>query len=377
MVSVIVPVYKSEKTLERCVDSLLRQDYEDVEILLIVDGPPDGSGILAEKLAGKDDRIRVINQKNQGVSKARNRGIAEARGAYIRFLDSDDYVSEDSISSMLTYMEETGCDMVIAGYDHLYFGDTIQKLPHMQGTLQIGSDTGINIGSASDIKTGGDTGIKTGIKIGSDTGINTGSDTEQIKRLYADGFLNMPWNKLYRRDRISEGFPTDRSLGEDLLFNLNYIRGIRSIGVLQHAVCEYIQDDRGTTLSTRKRGDRIQTALSLYEETTFFFKQLCPNETSFPFLDTKLVTTFLDEVEELGFSGLDKKEKKETIVQYADALRSFLSGMDRQRERKLRPKKPDYAVIYFFLKRNQIAMTQWLVRLRTGIVRMVRKGRRT
>ena len=67
MVSVIVPVYKSEKTLERCVDSLLRQDYEDVEILLIVDGPPDGSGILAEKLAGKDDRIRVINQKNQGV----------------------------------------------------------------------------------------------------------------------------------------------------------------------------------------------------------------------------------------------------------------------------------------------------------------------
>ena len=71
MVSVIVPVYKSEQTLERCVNSLLMQDYDDIEILLIVDGPPDGSGILADKLAKTDDRIRVINQTNQGVSESR------------------------------------------------------------------------------------------------------------------------------------------------------------------------------------------------------------------------------------------------------------------------------------------------------------------
>ena len=67
MISVIVPVYKSEKTLQRCVDSLLAQTYKDFEILLVVDGPPDNSGVLCEKLAKTDSRIRVINQENQGI----------------------------------------------------------------------------------------------------------------------------------------------------------------------------------------------------------------------------------------------------------------------------------------------------------------------
>ena len=95
MISVVVPVYKSEKTLEKCVNSLCAQTDRDLEILLVVDGPPDGSGILADELAKKDERIRVINQVNQGVSRARNRGIKEAKGEYIRFVDSDDYVDEE------------------------------------------------------------------------------------------------------------------------------------------------------------------------------------------------------------------------------------------------------------------------------------------
>ena len=113
MISVVVPVYKSEKTLEKCVNSLCAQTDGDLEILLIVDGPPDGSGILADELAKKDKRIRVINQENQGVSKARNRGIKEAKGEYIRFVDSDDYVDEDSNEILLSAMKEQDVDMVI------------------------------------------------------------------------------------------------------------------------------------------------------------------------------------------------------------------------------------------------------------------------
>ena len=80
MISVIVPVYRSEKTLQRCVESLLNQTEQDFEILLIVDGPPDNSGVLCKELQKTDSRIRVIEQDNSGVSRARNRGIAEARG---------------------------------------------------------------------------------------------------------------------------------------------------------------------------------------------------------------------------------------------------------------------------------------------------------
>lgn len=337
MVSVIVPVYKSEQTLERCVRSLLTQDYEDIEILLIVDGPPDGSGILADRLAETDARIRVIHQSNQGVSKARNQGIREAKGEYIRFLDSDDFVEQHSISPLVERMEQDGSDMVIAGYHHLYFGDTIEKVPVCEGTYTV-REAG-----------------------------------EELSELYRGGFLNMPWNKLFRRDRMTQEFPTDRTLGEDLLFNLQYISSCEKISVIRTCVCEYIQDDRGTTLSTKKRDDKIETALYLYQKSKAFFEALGMTKAEeLSFLDTKVITTFLDEVEMTGFAEADRKEKRQMIESYSRATREFLE----QGEPKIiAPDKLDYKIIYFFLKRNRIAVTMLLVSLRTFVVKMVRKGR--
>ncbi len=337
MVSVIVPVYKSEQTLERCVNSLLAQDYEDIEILLIVDGPPDGSGILADKLAQTDGRIRVINQVNQGVSKARNRGISEAKGEYIRFLDSDDFVEEHSISPLVEALERDGSDLVIAGFHHLYFGDKIEKIPGVTGTYELSEAA------------------------------------EELRALYVGGFLNMPWNKLFRTDKIKAQFPTDRTLGEDLLFNMQYILGAKKISVIGDCVCEYIQDDRGTTLSTKKRDDKIETALYLCQKSKEFFGALgmnSPQELSF--LDTKVITTFLDEVEMTGFADADRREKRRMVQSYADATREFLAQGE---DKVIRPDKLDYKIIYFFLKRNQIKMTMCMVTLRTWVVKLVRRGR--
>ena len=337
MVSVIVPVYKSEKTLGRCVQSLLAQDYEDIEILLIVDGPPDGSGILADKLAETDPRIRVINQINQGVSKARNRGISEAKGEYIRFLDSDDFVEVHSISPMVEAMERDGSDLVISGFHHLYFGDKIKKVPDVTGVYEVSSAK------------------------------------EELRCLYVGGFLNMPWNKLFRTEKIKGGFPTDRTLGEDLLFNLQYMLGAEKISVTDHCVCEYIQDDRGTTLSTKKRNDKVETALYLYEKSKDFFRKIgmsTPHD--FSFLDTKVITTFLDEVELIGFADSTRKEKRAMVKSYADATRAFLAQGEKK---EICPDKLDYKMIYFFLKRNAISVTMCLVTLRTWIVKLVRKGR--
>jgi glycosyltransferase involved in cell wall biosynthesis len=337
MVSVIVPVYKSEQTLERCVNSLLQQDYEDIEILLIVDGPPDGSGILADKLAQTDKRIRVINQVNQGVSKARNRGITEAKGEYIRFLDSDDFVEEHSISPMVEALERDGSDLVIAGFHHLYFGDKIEKVPDVSGTFLLAESA------------------------------------EEMKKLYEGGFLNMPWNKLFRARKMTAQFPTDRTLGEDLLFNMQYILSAEKVSVISDCVCEYIQDDRGTTLSTKKRDDKVETALYLCEKSKEFFKALgMESGEQMSFLDTKVITTFLDEVELTGFAKAGHKEKRQTVQSYADATRDFLAQGD---PKVIRPEKLDYKIIYFFLKRNMIAATMCMVTLRTWVVRAVRRGR--
>lgn len=94
MISVIVPVYNVEKYIERCVDSVLAQTYKEFELILVDDGSTDYSGEICEKLGSKDHRIRVFHQENKGLSAARNRGLKEAEGEYITYIDSDDYVDE-------------------------------------------------------------------------------------------------------------------------------------------------------------------------------------------------------------------------------------------------------------------------------------------
>lgn len=334
MISVIVPVYKSEKTLEKCVNSLLNQTDGDFEILLIVDGPPDGSGILSDRLAKRDSRIRVINQENQGVSKARNRGIAEAKGEYIRFVDSDDYVDEDSNEKLLTMLKKQDADMVIAGYHHLYFGRDVLKLPK-EGTYEMDK--------------------------------LTGSQKEEWRQLYLQGFLNMPWNKLYKKEFIRECFPTDLNLGEDLLFNQAYIQNVKRIAVLSHPVCNYIQDERGTTLSTKKRMDKIPIAFRLYKETTAFFKKLQIEDGNMPV--TKVVMEFLDDLEGLAFdSSMNRKEKTGVIRQYEKALKKL-----KEPGRHPALKQPDYKIIFFFYKRSCTGMVYFLVQIRGLIVRILKK----
>ena len=100
-VSVIVPVYNIIEYLERCVNSLTSQTYRDLEIILVDDGSTDGSGELCDELTKKDERIRVFYQENAGSSAARNKGIKAAKGEYISFVDSDDYVNPDFIEKMI------------------------------------------------------------------------------------------------------------------------------------------------------------------------------------------------------------------------------------------------------------------------------------
>lgn len=93
MISIIVPVYKSEKTIVRCIESVIAQEYQDWELILVDDGSPDRSGEICDEYAAKDERIRVVHQENAGVSAARNRGIDAVKGEYVSFIDADDYVS--------------------------------------------------------------------------------------------------------------------------------------------------------------------------------------------------------------------------------------------------------------------------------------------
>ena len=114
LISVIVPVYNSEQTLHRCIDSILGQTYRNFELLLINDGSKDRSGEICDEYARKDNRVKVFHKENGGVSSARNVGLDNARGEWITFCDSDDHVSKEWLSNMLD--NDTGCDLVVQGF---------------------------------------------------------------------------------------------------------------------------------------------------------------------------------------------------------------------------------------------------------------------
>lgn len=106
ILSIIIPVYNVEKTLDRCVESVLQQDIKDMEVILVDDGSPDSCGEMCERLALKDERIRVIHKQNGGLSSARNAGLQIAKGEYVTFVDSDDYILPDTYCRLIKKLSE-------------------------------------------------------------------------------------------------------------------------------------------------------------------------------------------------------------------------------------------------------------------------------
>lgn len=111
IVSVVIPVYRVQRYLDRCVQSVLAQTYAEIEVLLIDDGSPDRCGELCDAWAKKDSRVRAFHKPNGGLSDARNYGAARARGAYLTFVDSDDVLAPDCIEYLAALMRQSGCDL--------------------------------------------------------------------------------------------------------------------------------------------------------------------------------------------------------------------------------------------------------------------------
>lgn len=115
MISVIVPVYKVEKYLARCVDSILAQTYRDLEVILVDDGSPDRCGEMCDAYAEKDARVRVIHKPNGGISDTRNTGIEAAEGDFISFVDSDDYIEPKMLQTLYELQQKADADIVCCG----------------------------------------------------------------------------------------------------------------------------------------------------------------------------------------------------------------------------------------------------------------------
>lgn len=154
LVSIIVPIYNVEEYIDECVDSLIRQDYSNIEILLVDDGSTDQSGKIADKFAKNNEKVYSFHKKNGGLSSARNYGLKKAKGKYICFVDSDDYVKKDYVSSMHNNIISNKTMIASCGYCHLkpdgnvceinfqnikkkYFGDDAQIYLNIIGYFNV------------------------------------------------------------------------------------------------------------------------------------------------------------------------------------------------------------------------------------------------
>lgn len=134
VISVIVPVYKVEKYLDKCVRSIVDQTYRDLEIILVDDGSPDRCGAMCDAWAAKDSRIRVVHKQNGGLSDARNAGMAVATGEYMGFIDSDDHIAPDMYRLLLERMTADGSDIAACGVEMVFEDGTPSRMLTPAGT---------------------------------------------------------------------------------------------------------------------------------------------------------------------------------------------------------------------------------------------------
>ena len=238
--SFIIPVYNCEKYLSSCIESILSVQLKgiDYEILLIDDGSTDGTAQICDELADKHLQIQVIHQPNAGVSAARNRGIQEARGDYLLFIDSDDTVDADKLSRILNDPRCMENDMTIFGirFDYYYHGEC-----YRQDALFYDYD-----------------GIITSSEWGND-----------FLTLFRKNSLSAIWNKVFRKDIITENslyLKNDMFLYEDLEYVLRYMAYCRTIWNVPDTVYNYRQpENEGNANKRIKRLTSINTFVQSIE----------------------------------------------------------------------------------------------------------------
>ncbi len=144
LISVIVPIYKVEDYLCRCIDSILHQTYSNIEIILVNDGSPDNCPAICNEYAVKDNRIKVVHKENGGLSDARNAGMREATGEYISFVDSDDYISSDYLETLLNTIIAENSDIVECGVVKFYEDNNFDKYSDNLNVINFSTADGLS-----------------------------------------------------------------------------------------------------------------------------------------------------------------------------------------------------------------------------------------
>lgn len=305
-ISVIVPVYNSQKYLMRCLKSLICQSLQELEIILVDDGSQEECARFCDELEKMDSRIQVIHKKNEGLGFARNTGIEIARGKYVAFVDSDDYVDSSMYEELYEAIEREHAQIAVGGYRKKY-GDgreeifTNKGIPKILGGEQIYSVLLANM---------------------------LGAPPEY----YSDDYIGMSvWKNLYKREIIENyqvRFPSEREfISEDIVFHIHFLRHVDRAVVLDSPFYYYCQN--ASSLSTTYKVNRFEKIKKLY----LYEKELLEEMEIFELGKLQLQRTFIANVRfcimlEAARGKYERKDAKRSIDRYCadEELQQVLRG---------------------------------------------------
>lgn len=232
-ISVIVPVYNIKEYLKKCVDSIGEQTYKNLEIILVDDGSTDGSGAICDEYRETDSRVIVIHQQNSGVSAARNTGVQAATGAYITFVDSDDYLERDMYEKMLEAAVEKDLDVIACGY---FYTNTPQELDCSELVELLSREKAISLCLADDP---------------------------------CSTMCGAVWNKLYKTSVLRQYlvFNSKYIIAEDMLVTVRCLKYAKTIGQLNWCGYHYVQR-KDSIVNSFKAGksSSVYAHQEIYEE---------------------------------------------------------------------------------------------------------------
>ena len=218
LVSIIVPLYNGEQTIERCLTSIRNQTYKNIEVLVVNDGSKDHSMKVLKKFRDSDSRFHILNKGNSGVSDSRNLGIKNARGKYLQFVDSDDWITKDATQTFVSTAETYNCDMVITDYHRV-----VNHKIYIKGHIP---EEGL---------------------------VSRRQFAEFMMKAPANFYYGVMWNKFFRTDIIkSHKLKCNRDLNwcEDFLFNLEYLQYVKDVYVIKTPVYYYVKT-KGSLVATQ------------------------------------------------------------------------------------------------------------------------------
>ena len=246
------------------------------------------------------------------------------------FVDSDDTVEADYCEKMWNAYLQTGAELVICGFHHWYVGRDVIKVPSNPGVY--------------DTK-------------------NYGAD---FLKLYQEGYLNMPWNKLFQKNKAGR-FDISLSLGEDLLFNMDYLENCSKVAVISDALIHYIQEEKGNTLSSKKRDNKLEIASRVCESVQNYYKKITEDEKLHPVIAGKFVMEFLDDCEKLPFDKTTPKAEKLQMIQKLAENPEFTEAV-----KIAEVTAPDYKVLQWCFINGMHRLIYPICILRKGVVVVAR-----